>query len=100
MLCGVPGNVVLKQRALQQSFLGWLKLTEQDLVDLQKTIKHLKETADVGVVFRPFHLAAHTLTCNFSALWLSDAHVTHSAHISVFTLQGRIQKLSHQVIRR
>ena len=33
------------------------KSTVQDVVQLQKTIEHLKETADVGTVFRPVHRA-------------------------------------------
>ena len=42
----------------------------------------------------------HTLTQTFSALWLSDAHLTYSAQFSTFTVQGRIEKSFHQVMRR
>ena len=42
----------------------------------------------------------HTLTRSFSALWHSDAHVTHCAHFSTFTVQGGIETSFHQVIRR
>ena len=42
----------------------------------------------------------HTLTRTFSAFELSDAHVTHSAQFSTFSVQGRIEKSFHQVIRR
>ena len=31
--------------------------TVKDVVGLQKATMHLKETADVGIVFRPIHLA-------------------------------------------
>ena len=33
------------------------KTTVQDLVGVQKTVKHLKVTTDVGKLFRPVHLA-------------------------------------------
>ena len=33
------------------------KTTVQDLVDVQKILKHFKVTTDVGMVFRPVHLA-------------------------------------------
>ena len=42
----------------------------------------------------------HTLTRSFSALWLSEAQVTHCAHFSTFTVQGGIETSFHQVIRR
>ena len=42
----------------------------------------------------------HTLTCIFSALYFSDAHLTPCAHFSTLMVQSRIEKSFHQVIRR
>ena len=42
----------------------------------------------------------HSQAYFFSEISLSDTHVTHSAHFSTFTHQGRIERSFHQTIRR
>ena len=80
---GAPGN-------LQQNFLRCLDQSMvQHLVDLKKAIKHLKETADIGIVFRPI-LPAEVASGNVADRSLPEKSEVRSrgGYLVFLTTQG------------
>ena len=81
------------------SSLTWRKSPKPTSSDVPALVLNTrKETISQSCFFLTGSVRKYTVARPFAALQFSDAHLTHCAHFSTFTFQGRIEKSLHQVI--